>query len=133
MPDVDIVSDFADDQPHLREVLRRVDEAVEERPSATITPLTHAPLIERAPALMPEAVLANYETTAKSVEAAADALEAEVQSQVALMREEAAAIRAQGELYAKSVESNSKLIRDVNRAFKEQFDKLSAVRMGAAA
>jgi hypothetical protein len=78
-------------------------------------------------------VLANYETTAKSVEAAADALEAEVQSQVALMREEAAAIRAQGELYAKSVESNSKLIRDVNRAFKEQFDKLSAVRMGAAA
>lgn len=112
----------------LREVLRLAVESTKPSPQ-TGTPLSHAPLIERAPALMPDAVLKNYETTAASLEAAADALEAEMQSQIALMREEAQAIRSQGASYAKTVELNATLLRDVNREFRRLADKLAAFRV----
>lgn len=115
----------------LRAVLHAVENTAME--PAVISPLTHAPLVERAPEQMPEIVRRMHDTVAKSLEDAADALEAEMQSKVQLMRDEAQSLRAQGESQAISIEQLSTVLRDANRVFRSEADKLMRFRAGIAA
>lgn len=96
-------------------------------------PVSFAPVVDRAPAILPDTVRKMHEAAAKSLEDAADAFEAEMQSKVQLMRDEAASIRSQGESQAQSIELMSTVIRDVHHSFRAQADKMAQFRAGIAA
>lgn len=116
----------------LRAVLTAVNEG---QAVANTTPQVDnfAPLTERAPVQMPEIVRQQYGIAAKSLEDAADALQAEMQSVVTLIREEASSLRSLGESQANTIEASSIVIRDAHRVFKAEFDKLARFRVGLAA
>jgi hypothetical protein len=87
-------------------------------------------LVKQAPEKMPEIVRAMHSTAAQALEDAATMLEHEMQSHIALMREEAQTLRAQGENQANTIEALSLLIRDTHKTFQVQADKLASFRAG---
>ena len=87
-------------------------------------------LVERAPAEMPAIVRSMHHTAAQALDDAAEHLEREMQSHIALMREAANELRAQGDSQAMTIEALSHLIRDTHNAFKGQADRLARFRAG---
>jgi hypothetical protein len=93
-------------------------------------PVISETLVERAPAQMPAIVRSMHHTAAQALDDAAQHLEHEMQSHIALMREEAERLRIQGDSQALTIEALSTLIRDTHNSFKQQADKLARFRSG---
>lgn len=87
-------------------------------------------LVDQAPERMPEIVRSMHATAAKALDDAAAMLEHEMQSHIQLMRDEANALRTQGDSQASTIEALSVLIRDTHKAFKVQADRLASFRAG---
>jgi hypothetical protein len=96
-------------------------------------PVISESLVERAPAEMPAIVRSMHHTAAEALDRAADHLEREMQSHIALMRDAANELRVQGDSQALTIEALSNLIKDTHGAFKAQADRLARFRAGEVA